>query len=579
MGRECVYDTGKPVSKVKQLEEKVAELQEMLMLQNQGLARTGGKEGSGNGNGNGQGQNQGQMRPPPVPVQGGTNGGSNGSGEIPLQGQTPVVHDSLASLTTFSLTNNGSASSGLPFAATSASGFPAMSGSSLDQQLPSNLSSDLPSQSYIYTRSGEAISTADNVRFHGASPNQQDPFSFSISSIPVNPGAMAQAPKAPIQFDFATLDPSFMSLVNQFGAASTSDPSGSTVGQQQQDQQGRGDANMAFDMEFATNNFPSPNTLNMMDTPAIFEAFTNANNGFFAGSPMINAQPTTGNQQSFGQAMGTAGSGTDASFLPLQGNGMLGTGLEGIISGTADPSPLYQQSDPYQQQGNGSRQGSGSLGSTPNDRDPRAATVSETDDFGLGSSSVPASAFGASASAQVGTTGAHLPGQDLVDGSSPIWRRDPVRPTTGTTSSSARGSVSGPGKSSNIAVNIHSAHGYTPRSTGSTSGQTSRSAGMYVSDAWKKNPEMEGLPLVGGWFDAADLPAVARDHLSVVFCYEYRCIEEDKLISSDSTYFSAGPKCLDKNFMSLVFTLGKLGSSNPPATIWTIQDIVPTAIC
>jgi hypothetical protein len=34
-----------------------------------------------------------------------------------------------------------------------------------------------------------------------------------------------------------------------------------------------------------------------------------------------------------------------------------------------------------------------------------------------------------------------------------------------------------------------------------------------VNDAWKRDPNMDGLPLVGGWFDAADLPAVARDHL------------------------------------------------------------------
>lgn len=31
--------------------------------------------------------------------------------------------------------------------------------------------------------------------------------------------------------------------------------------------------------------------------------------------------------------------------------------------------------------------------------------------------------------------------------------------------------------------------------------------------SWKRNPETDGLPLVGGWFDAADLPRVARDHL------------------------------------------------------------------
>jgi hypothetical protein len=149
------------------------------------------------------------------------------------------------------------------------------------------------------------------------------------------------------------------------------------------------------------------------------------------------------------------------------------------------------------------------------------------------------------ADAQLKTVGVHLPGQDLVNGSSPIWRRDPVNieqtnNTYGGSSSSINNtninsnnnrssfSVPVPGsvpegatrsvadmQREQVRANAaafaeqngwKTAYGYqssTDKAMGSST----------VNDAWKRDPNMDGLPLVGGWFDAADLPAVARDHL------------------------------------------------------------------
>ena len=622
LGRDCVYDTGKPVSRVKQLEDKVAELQEMLVRQagagpalgkgpiigmGQGQAHgqtgRGEREGSGSGessgNGNGMGGGGQGERPPTQPLpQGVSSGSSEGftsSTAFSYPGGVPPPQTSGDSSSTGGARSMSGLNSTNPFAFSYMDGMnPAASathGANTSSRPPETSSSRSTTfGTFKSTTDTSAMFRSpdlqDTQMYHGrgaglSAAGVSNPYAFSQveSEFPVNMAAMAQTPRPQVGFDFGTLDPSFMSLVSQFGAASTADAS-----QQQQQQQatstGQGqqqtemDFNMMMGMaghgtgagtgmtpntsgDGGAGSFPSPNTLAMMDTPALLDAFTRANEGFFeghsagagpSGLASVAAQALSGNQ---------AHGAVQALFLDGNGNGnesgsrsggdmsMSSTPRQGPRSdsgsGTsgAGPSPA---SHPSNGSANSNLQGGQQRGQGQTRVDPRAASVSE---FGLDEPSLPPT--GAAADAQIQTVGVHLPGQDLVDGSSPIWRRDPVNiqqtasaygspGNTNYSSSNANPGASGRASFSaqaaappvrgasraaqdmqreQIRANAEAfaeqrgwktAYGYQ-----SSTDQAMGSA--TVNDAWKRDPNMDGLPLVGGWFDAADLPAVARDHL------------------------------------------------------------------
>lgn len=170
LGRECVYDTGKPVSRVKQLEDKVAELEDLLKLGAGQSHTSNGGPGHHRGGGNettsiGRPPASSTLppsRPPTFPT---TNG------VPPTNSFTPQV----------AYANVGAAGSFLP----NAFGM-------FDSVFPTQ-----PLQS-----------TANR------------PLQEFVPSQPIF-GSSGVDPHAVDMFDFTTLDPNFMSLINSLGATST----------------------------------------------------------------------------------------------------------------------------------------------------------------------------------------------------------------------------------------------------------------------------------------------------------------------------------------------------------------------
>ena len=329
LGKECVYDTGKPVSRVKQLEEKVAELQEMLMRQ-AGQGTSVQVQSQGQGQGQGQTQRQGS-------------GDASSTGPIPVQrpGAQPVPQR---------VSSGGSSSDGFSFSSTTAFSFPgSVPTPSTNTGLPAQTSSNGNSWSQNDGLNGSGM--LDSGSYHGRTTSlQSNPFTIPHTAMPVNMSAMAQTPRPAESFDFGTLDPSFMNLVSQFSAASTGDSSGTQNGQGQgmQVMQGQtsftgqmglgmpsipeGSTQEDFGIIMASamagtgtgsfdwtggqggdgtggaagqgsgngmNDLPSPRTMAAMDTPSILEAFSKASNGFFDSTG-----GASGSTDIFGQGQG-----------------------------------------------------------------------------------------------------------------------------------------------------------------------------------------------------------------------------------------------------------------------------------
>lgn len=188
--RECVYDSGKPVSRVKQLEEKVAELEGLL------------KGESGNGN-HGTGSGNGSRR---ASEGGGIPGGGAGNGTA----QPPLHHQSNDQSTTS--TSNGFADT-LP-QASAMNGFvnPGTAGA---DRMDGIQGFDINTLQQAYGDITGVNGIANDFFAFGSSmfgPTGSDDQYNKIpnvvaDSLPSDPSAM---------FDFSTLDPNFMSLVNSF---------------------------------------------------------------------------------------------------------------------------------------------------------------------------------------------------------------------------------------------------------------------------------------------------------------------------------------------------------------------------
>ncbi len=244
---------------------------------------------------------------------------------------------------------------------------------------------------------------------NGQPGNSFPHFSGSIfDGTPPYPQSTAPAPVPPPEeaFDFSTLDPSFMNLVNSFQNTSTGIPD-TTMNQTP----GSGMAYNPFDNQ-----------------PTGLTPFTNPN---MAGPPSVPAQPNSG-------------------FSPGDMNASL-------FSSSADISQSNSRSPP------------GAV--------PYQAYVTDLEEPKPKIADTPSSGIG---------------GADRLS-----------RATIG---------VSGdyPG------VNYSSQGGNPAEMRGGPSGSNSTwSASAHFG--WKKDSDYEGvgMGLVGGWFDAADLPRVARDHLYV----------------------------------------------------------------
>ena len=162
--RECVYDSGKPVSRVKQLEEKVAELE--------GMIKTGGDG-------------------PLMPKQ------------------------STSTAPTAPLANPGGALSSTSYSLPAASlQQPAIDIHMLESSFgPSDQSAALDFDSFFPSYGNSAF---------GQTQTQPQSYNPGISNpVPVPPSSSNAGTSADQMFDFSTLDPNFMNLIDSFQNTST----------------------------------------------------------------------------------------------------------------------------------------------------------------------------------------------------------------------------------------------------------------------------------------------------------------------------------------------------------------------
>ena len=330
--RDCVYDSGKPVSRVKQLEEKVAELQGML--------KTGPESSSLTGNSS-HTTSESSQQPETLP--------SNGFLDMPID---------------VNMLDNYSSPSGGSGTANTGNFFPNFGGS-------------------IFGGSQSAFQTPA-----------------------VQPAPSVSRPNPEELFDFSTLDPSFINLVNSFGNTSTNGP-------------------------LPTEYLPPPTTV----PTNVFDSYANG------GS----------------------------------------TGLTPFI----DPS----------------------MGSSPSVPAPASSSITPPESIESLLTSSNAATQDLKPSASLNGVPYHAYVTDITDAV------DPAHHTTITTEILDDGHA----RITKNTIGVSGDHPSPSQGYGQTNG-----VGNIGSDAvlgkpfgGKKVSELDGagMGLVGGWFDAADLPRVARDHL------------------------------------------------------------------
>ncbi|ORY34613.1 hypothetical protein BCR39DRAFT_513615 [Naematelia encephala] len=346
--RECVYDTGKPVSRVKQLEDKVAELEGML--------KTGLLDPNGNAAG--------------------------------ASGPPPLIHHSSSDASNTSIGSGGGGGG--------TSGFgPSQGEGTIDTNMLNMFSNVGPGNGGYFPPSfgGSVFSQYGGSVFHSqAMPNQQ-----------------------PIEelFDFSTLDPNLMSLINDLSSTSTGpvEPipvSNSVPPPAPHPQQN----SMDFD-------YTGPTGL----TPFLETAPPVA--GFSPATTSSNSQPSYPNSASghpYQQGAGASFSPTPPTSMPQS----TGSSYQAYVSDS-----------------------SANIFTNPN----------------------PSNAFPTSANNPVV--------QNVLGVHGPHPSATPLSTSANSLPQPAHGATGGPG--------------------------------------WKGEENLDEMPLVGGWFDAADLPKVARDHLLDLF--------------------------------------------------------------
>ena len=186
-----MYDAGKPVSRVKQLEDKVAELEELLKT---GPSSSKSKESIGTKQSNHNGSSDSSTDPSPIP------------------------HRSSSGATRSTTTASQSTASQLPNPSIESSNTAYSFGDSnatFDINMNSNVGTphfNFGDQSYFSGLVGSML-TAPTT--NPGMPSQPTHAQQSMEG----PSRIQQS--AVDMFDFNTLDPSFMNLVNSFGATST----------------------------------------------------------------------------------------------------------------------------------------------------------------------------------------------------------------------------------------------------------------------------------------------------------------------------------------------------------------------
>lgn len=190
--RECIYDAGKPVSRVKQLEDKVAELEGLLKVGPEG-AVINALNNAGSSQGRAQGSNG---------SQGNGMNGNSGVGQPP-----PLTHHSSSGTSSTNGTMPGGPST------YSGPGGTDSGGMSNVQETPQfNFQGTMGYDgSTNFNTSDPWGTSSSSTGYTGRLQQQQQP-AYGYSMVD---------PKAVEQFDFSTLDPSFMNLINSLGATST----------------------------------------------------------------------------------------------------------------------------------------------------------------------------------------------------------------------------------------------------------------------------------------------------------------------------------------------------------------------
>lgn len=203
--RECVYDTGKPVSRVKQLEDKVAELEGLLKVGPSGAVINTLNQG-----GPTQFQQSQQSR-----------SNSNGSNNDSIPPPPPLVHHSSSS----SSSTNG-------LVASNQSSFSGVSG-----MMNNGLASVEEAPQFQFERTmGYDGSTNFDLSDPWGTAGPSSGYTSRLSTQQYMGYSMVD-PKAVEQFDFSSLDPSFMNLINSLGATTTLDPQTSNQSYPPQGQQ------------------------------------------------------------------------------------------------------------------------------------------------------------------------------------------------------------------------------------------------------------------------------------------------------------------------------------------------------
>ncbi|WVF68407.1 hypothetical protein IAT40_003172 [Kwoniella sp. CBS 6097] len=436
-GRECIYDSGKPVSRVKQLEEKVAELENMLK---------GGIAPSANGHANGGEPSSSRKEsissasasasvPPIPPLQ------HHSSSDQSIATSSDTAMDQLQDYadTSYSQLPDPQSSTSYSYDATTTG----TAGESFDfNMLDAFLStqSGLPPSTFA-SFGGSFFSgttgTGDNVE-----AVQPQLGSGLGSGFGLNTSMNGDGMNVESSFDFNMLDPNYMSLIHSFQAATTTTTATTTT-----------------------------HTANTTSGP----------------SSTIHSQPAT---SSTSPSVARSSTGGQGPIDPTYYNPSTSTCPPYLndpnppITSHANDSPLYRTRPPHYRTTTlnpGPYSVSQILLTDPQD-DPNVTLRNKL------LSSVPDRRLA-----------------DLLRGTD-IQPPADASPATCTVPASASAQVNGQQWVTGI---TDSSTEYQPAGVGTQ--------GPVDTDADASADSTEGFTLVGGWFDAADLPKIARDHLLDLF--------------------------------------------------------------
>ncbi|WRT69797.1 uncharacterized protein IL334_006788 [Kwoniella shivajii] len=236
-GRECVYDSGKPVSRVKQLEEKLAQLENLLQGGGPGIA-SGSSNGGGVGGSRRESQENGSTSSRPPALNHTSSSGSESiqnDFDIGMDSRNdPGPGDQAESSTSFGYISAESFDINMfdlilasqPSGSGSSNGFASFGGSFFNN---GNMGAGAE------TGATPNFGFLNNNNNNNDNNNNNNSNSNSFSDNVDNNGNMSsnQGPSIESLFDFNLLDPNYMSMLNEFQSTSTG-PSPSTIPQQRQ---------------------------------------------------------------------------------------------------------------------------------------------------------------------------------------------------------------------------------------------------------------------------------------------------------------------------------------------------------